>query len=271
MTDMARIFIGYDRTERAAYHVLAESIIRHSSIPVSITPVGSSVLPARLWSRPRGPKDSTEFSNARFMVPALAGYRGWAIFMDCDMVCLGDIAELWAQREEAFTLKVVQHKHEPQETEKFLGQPQTRYERKNWSSLMLMNCAHPGMRALTPTYVNSAPGLDLHRFSWLPDPGVIAPIRGLWNVLCGMRTIEHPEIAPGTNQVDLLFGAEPKLLHFTDGGVWHGRVPACSTVWMQVLASIFKDDNPAASVDRQVGARLYCNVEWREPKPEVEE
>jgi len=24
------------------------------------------------------------------------GYQGWAIFMDCDMLARGDIAELWA-------------------------------------------------------------------------------------------------------------------------------------------------------------------------------
>ena len=36
---MIRIFIGYDEGEKIAFHVLAESIRRQSSEPISIVPL----------------------------------------------------------------------------------------------------------------------------------------------------------------------------------------------------------------------------------------
>ena len=93
---MIRLFIGWDSRETVAWHVLAHSIITRSTEPVSITPIGNSVLPGTDWYRQPGEHDSTEFSNARFMVPKLCNYEDWAIFMDCDMLCQADIADLWA-------------------------------------------------------------------------------------------------------------------------------------------------------------------------------
>jgi len=34
-----KIFIGYDPRETVAFHVLSQSILENSSIPVSITPI----------------------------------------------------------------------------------------------------------------------------------------------------------------------------------------------------------------------------------------
>ena len=102
---MIPVFIGYDRRETVAYHVLAHSLLKHATVPLAITPIGNDTLPKGRWWRERGPHDSTDFSNARFMVPALMGYRGWAIFMDCDMVALGDIAELFEQLAAARALR----------------------------------------------------------------------------------------------------------------------------------------------------------------------
>ena len=124
--------------------------------------------------RPRGEHDSTEFSNARFMVPALCNYDGWAIFMDCDMLMLDDIGNLWDLRDDDYAVMCVHHDHVPKEETKFLGQPQTKFEKKNWSSVMLMNCAK--CSALTPEYVNEATGLALHRFQWLDGDHLIGEI-----------------------------------------------------------------------------------------------
>jgi hypothetical protein len=103
--------------------------------------------------------------------------------MDCDMLVLDDIAKLWAQRDDRFAVQVVKHDHRPAETTKFLGQPQTKYEKKNWSSVMLFNNAR--CRALTPDYVNTATGLQLHRFQWLGNDDLIGEIPHRWNVLVG--------------------------------------------------------------------------------------
>lgn len=51
--------------------------------------------------------------------------------MDRDMLCRGDIAELWSQRDESYSVMCVQHHHIPREEVKFLGEVQSRYHRKH--------------------------------------------------------------------------------------------------------------------------------------------
>jgi hypothetical protein len=117
------IFIGFDPRERAATNVLIDSLVQYSSIPLAITPLVTPQLEVQgLYWRERNPKQSTAFSFTRFLVPHLMGYQGWAIFVDCDMLCRGDIAELWAQRDDSLALLCVQHEHQPTETQKFLGE-----------------------------------------------------------------------------------------------------------------------------------------------------
>lgn len=183
---MIRIFIGYDTRESVAWHVAAHSIIRRTRENISLTPLGNSTLPRAIWWRDRGPHDSTEFSNARFLVPYLADFRGWAVFVDCDVLCLTDICDLIGVADPRYAVMLRKHQHVPQQSVKFLGHEQSRYRRKNWSSLMLLNCAHPACSRLTPEYVNEAPGLDLHGFAWCADDE-IGEIGTLWNVLVDRR------------------------------------------------------------------------------------
>ncbi|MFZ3087184.1 MAG: glycosyltransferase [Methylotenera sp.] len=176
---MIKIFIGYDPNEEVAYHVLSASIMRRASQPVSITPISLGTL-RTIFNRERNPLQSTEFSFSRFLTPYLSDYEGWSIFMDCDMLVLDDIANLWNLRDDKYALMCVHHDHVPTEELKFLNQTQTKYERKNWSSVMMMNNAK--CKALTPTYVETATGLDLHRFRWLEDHQ-IGEIPHRWNHL----------------------------------------------------------------------------------------
>ena len=202
------IFIGYDPHERAAVNVLADSLVQHSSRPLAITPIVARQL-TDVFNRERNPRQSTEFSFSRFLVPWLQQYQGWAIFMDCDMLCRSDIAELWELRDERHALMCVQHEHVPRESVKFLGAEQTTYARKNWSSLMLFNCSR--CTALTPDYVNSASGLQLHRFEWLsPEESIGALPLGRWNHLID---VEAPREAPAAD-------GGPALVHWTLGGPW---------------------------------------------------
>jgi hypothetical protein len=179
---MINVFIGYDPREAVAFSVLAFSIHARASAPVSIAPLMLSQLKGTL-TRERHPLQSTDFSFSRFLVPWLSGYSGWSVFMDCDMLMLDDIAALWALREDRYSVMVVKHNHVPVETVKFLGEPQSRYERKNWSSVMLFNNAR--CRTLTPQYVNTASGLDLHQFKWIDGDEHIGALPGRWNHLAG--------------------------------------------------------------------------------------
>ena len=196
-----RVFIGYDPREAAAWHVLSHSILARCSQPVEIIPLALNNL-GSLITRERNPLQSTDFAFSRFLTPYLAGYEGWAIFMDCDMLVLDDMANLWKLRDDRFAIQVVKHDYTPNSTTKFLGQPQTVYEKKNWSSVMLMNCAQ--CTALTPDYVNTATGLELHRFHWLNNESLIGEIPMRWNFLVG-------EYAP-------VPVADISNLHYTLGG-----------------------------------------------------
>jgi hypothetical protein len=203
-----RVFIGFDRREAVAASVLSHSIHLRSSSPVSICPVMLSQL-GGVFERGRDALQSTDFSFSRFLVPHLSGYRGFSIFMDCDMLMLDDIAKLWALRDPRYAVQVVKHDHRPVETTKFLGEPQSRYQKKNWSSVMLMNnerCA-----ALTPKYVNTATGLELHQFKWLESESLIGGLPPRWNHLVGYD-------APSS---------EVSLAHFTLGGPYFPEHASC--------------------------------------------
>lgn len=179
---MIRIFIGFDPRETVAWHVLTHSILARASQPVSLIPLALHQLKGLMW-RDTNPLQSTEFSFSRFLTPYLSGYEGWSLFMDCDMLVLDDIAKLWALRDDRYAVMCVQHDHRPRETTKFLGAPQTPYAKKNWSSVMLFNNAR--CRALTPDYVNTASGLELHQFKWLGDDRLIGALPPVWNHLVG--------------------------------------------------------------------------------------
>ena len=205
---MIRVFIGYDSRETVAYGVLAHSINRHASQPVAIAPVMLDQLKG-VFHRERNALQSTEFSFSRFLVPWMCGYEGWAVFMDCDMLMREDVAKLWELRDERYAVQVVKHVHVPNEETKFLGAVQTKYEKKNWSSVMLMNCAK--CRTLTPDFVNRASGLELHQFKWLPGDEQIGELPSKWNHLV--------EYDPPRG--------DASLLHYTIGGPWFAEYANC--------------------------------------------
>ena len=229
---MIRVFIGYDSKETVAYNVLAHSIEVNSTQPVAITPVMLQHL-AHIHTRERNNLSSTEFSFTRFLVPSLCDYDGWAIFMDCDMLVRTDISKLWEARDDNYAVQVVKHDHKPQNNVKFLNQPQTKYEKKNWSSVMLMNCAK--CKALTPEYVNQASGLELHQFKWLGNDNLIGDIPHQWNHLVGY------------DQYD----ANAANVHFTEGGPYFFEYADCeySEEWNAMKERmLFVENNQQAAV-----------------------
>jgi hypothetical protein len=222
MMEPVRIFIGYDPREAVAFSVLAFSIHRRASVPVTIAPLMLSQL-GRLMTRERHPLQSTDFAFSRFLTPLLSGYAGWSIFMDCDMLVLDDVAKLWAMRDEGYAVQVVKHNHRPREESKFLGAPQTQYEKKNWSSVMLFNNAR--CRALTPAYVNSASGLELHQFKWLAGDELIGELPRRWNHLVGYYA-HDPDVS---------------LVHYTRGGPYFDEYRDCeyAAEWRVELERMF--------------------------------
>ncbi len=205
---MLNLYIGYDGRETVACSVLAHSIHARASCPVSVTPIMLSQLRG-LFQRERHVLQSTDFSFSRFLTPHLSGYAGWSLFMDCDMLMLDDVAKLWALRDERYAVMVIKHEHVPKEQRKFLNEPQTGYKKKNWSSVMLFNNAR--CRALTPEFVNTATGLELHQFKWLENDELIGALPSRWNHLVGYD-------APRSDAA---------LVHYTLGGPYFAEYRDC--------------------------------------------
>jgi lipopolysaccharide biosynthesis glycosyltransferase len=194
---MIPIFIGYDPREAIAYHVCSNSIIRHSSHPVSINPLALNILKDYEEKHTDG---SNHFIYSRFLVPHLMEYKGWAIFIDGDMLLRDDIEKLWALRDESKAVMVVKHDYKTKMTEKYLGAKNENYPCKNWSSVILWNCGHNANKIITPEFIQSSTGATLHRFTWL-DANLVGQLPIEWNWL--------PDE----------YGANPKakLLHYTLG------------------------------------------------------
>jgi hypothetical protein len=97
-------------------------------------------------------------------------------------------------------VQVIKHDYQTRMTTKYLNSPNENYPRKNWSSVILWNCAHPANSKITPEFVQNATGAQVHRFSWLDD-SLIGNLPIEWNWL--------PDE----------LGANPaaKLLHYTLG------------------------------------------------------
>ena len=90
--DPIRIFCGGDRSQQLPFQVFAHSVARHTQRRVEVRTIDNALSPI-----PDDPRHQpyTEFSFARFAIPALCDYRGRAVYMDSDMLVSADIGELW--------------------------------------------------------------------------------------------------------------------------------------------------------------------------------
>ena len=191
-----KVFVGHDIREQAAYDAAVKTLRSTSSVPVDVNPlVDARLRQTGLLTRPvdtrsgrfdiiSGAECATDFSNSRFLVPILC-QSGWAVFVDADVIFLDDINLILREADRRFAVQVV--KHPPLESSglKMDGCVQYVYPRKNWSSVILWNCDHPGNARLTLNDVNSRPGRDLHNFYWLHD-SEIGELTPRWNWLVGV-------------------------------------------------------------------------------------
>ena len=224
-----KVFVGYDTREDIAYQVCKHSIESKQS-DASVRPLKQQELRDAGWyTRGIDKLASTEFTFTRFLIPELCNFKGWALFMDCDMILKTDIKELFDQADNQYAVMCVQHDYSPSATTKMDGQQQTVYPRKNWSSVMLFNCGHKSNQTLTQDLVNNPEitGAYLHRFSWLKDKEV-GELSPEWNWLVG----HYKEPEDGT----------PKLIHYTEGGPWFENYRNCEyhQDWKDELYDMFK-------------------------------
>ena len=220
-----KVFVGWDPREDIAWEVCRHSILtRTDASKVSVAPLIQSALRKQgLYNRQTDTKAATEFSLTRFLTPTLAGNDGYAIFVDCDFLFLTDIRGVLDQIDPTKAVSVVKHDYLPTETYKMDGCVQHVYPRKNWSSFIVFNCSHPGVRALQPSVVNSAEPSYLHRFQWLNDKEIGELDKG-WNYLEGWYPAQYDKL---------------NAVHYTLGGPWFENKVGCdfADLWLNELDS----------------------------------
>jgi hypothetical protein len=213
------ICIGYDSPHPSAFAVCRHSLCRHMTQDFRIIgielgdmrrrklytrPTQMRASDGQLWDEISEAPMATEFAISRFLTPFLGGWGdGWAVFMDCDMLAMTDITQLWHLLDNRYAVMCTKPSYVHHGDIKMDGRQQTIYPRKLWSSLMAFNLEHQANSALTLELINGMPGRDLHRFCWLPD-NLIGELPAAWN---WMEGISDAQISPS-------------IVHFTHGGPW---------------------------------------------------
>lgn len=201
-----KIFVGYDSREDIAYQVCRLSLLKNSSVELDIVPIKQDALRKQgLYYRDKDPLASTEFTYTRFLTPYLIGYKGWALFCDCDFLWRGDVSTVMDYADHSCSVMVVKHDYRPTEQTKMDGCIQTQYPKKNWSSMMLLNCDHEDTKNLTVDLVNKESGSFLHQFKWTSIES-IGSLPVFYNYLEGWHSKDD---CPN-----------PIAVHFTRGGPW---------------------------------------------------
>lgn len=248
------VYIGWDSREAVASEVAAHSIVRRTKHPVKFHFIKHrSVRRMGLFQRPwsidgdtgdfrdllDGAPFTTEFSHTRFLVPELMKFKGWALFIDADMIFRDDIKNLFELCSDQYAVMCVKHQHDPKiDGTKMDGRAQLKYFRKNWSSFVMWNCSHPSNKTVTKEKINYMKGRDMHAFSWLSDANHIGGLPWGYNYISGVSPILA--VIDGVQQ-------QPRVLHFTEGGPWF---PECKNVpfaslWDEEYRSWIDDGSPS--------------------------
>lgn len=221
-----KIFIGWDPREDIAYQVCKHSIKSNTPTATVCALKQSTLRKENIYTRPHDAKASTEFTFTRYLIPELMHFKGWAVFVDCDVIANVDLEELFRLRDDRYAVMCVKHKYTPAHTKKMDNQRQYTYLRKNWSSVMLINCGHPSNKKLTKELVNdtSKSGLWFHQFKWLKD-SEIGELPHTWNYLVDVY-----------NDIDT-----PNIVHYTNGGPWFEKYRNCTMrdFWVNNLIDMY--------------------------------
>ena len=183
------IFVGFDARESIAYHVFCQSVLAHTKANVAFYPISGAQRDG-----------SNSFIYERFKAAQRMGFHGRAIYADSDMLFRTDVAELYEIASDHFDVMVCPHDYRTKFPVKYWGRPNHDYPRKNWSSLMLINCNAASWQRID---VDKMSGQELHRFEFVDEKRVgILPLE--WNWLAG-----EYDYNPNAKNVHFTLGIPP--------------------------------------------------------------
>lgn len=217
---MINLFCGYDAREHEGWETFVSSVRRRTASPVNFVRMGAQDMP----------QGTNEFTYSRFLVPYLCNFKGHAIFCDAaDMIMLADVAELDALFDPQYVVQVVKHpSYGTRHRMKYVGTdmhcPNRDYSRKNWASVMLMNCEHPYWRQIDPQTLQTVAGLSLLQFGGL-RPEEIGELPNEWN-----RLVDEGHPVEGA-----------KIMHWTAGiplFEYYRNAPGAD-LWFQEYGSMY--------------------------------
>lgn len=201
-----RIFVGATEAQMLAVKVLEYSIRKRASMSVQVFPLHHANIPIphpqESKNRPRTP-----FSFQRFLIPALTGYQGRAIYLDSDMQVFRDIRELWAMPLDGARLLAVRAPEGSGRAPQF--------------SVMLLNC-----KVLDWDIADIVRALDQGRITYEELVYQMSWVAGI-----------RDAIGPQWNSLEHFSEGDTALLHFTDMNTqpWISRDNPLGYLWVADL------------------------------------
>ena len=234
---MLKVFVGFDERQRVSFTTLATSIYETASRPVMVSPLVLRTLPITR-------RGLTPFTFSRFLVPWLCDFQGAAIFMDADMLLASDITELERQIDETTAVSVVRSLDLYEQT-----------------SFMLLNCAHPSHRKLTPEFIQET-DINLHGLQWVSE-SEIGALDPKWNQLIGYQDVD---LTQGNIHYTMGIPAFPETATSPGAELWrkNAQLGMSAVPWAEIMGQSVH----AINVEGVRMPKYVWDFDKNQPKPE---
>lgn len=201
-----QVYVGSTEAQMLPVKVLEYSIRRHASMSVEVFPLHHSSIEIPIPKDPNN-RPRTPFSFQRFLIPALAGYRGRAIYLDSDMQVFKDIRALWTLPFNDATLLAAR------EADGSGRRPQF--------SVMLLNC--------------DSLAWDIHEIVKVLDEGGLNYEQLVYEMAVA-KNVDF-DLDRTWNELERFREGETALLHFTDMNTqpWVSRENPLGYLWVRDL------------------------------------
>ena len=234
---MLKVFVGFDERQRVSFTTLATSIYETATRPVLVSPLVLRTLPITR-------RGLTPFTFSRFLVPWLCEFQGSAVFMDADMLLASDITELVQCINEQEAVSVVRSLEIYEQT-----------------SFMLLNCAHPSNRKLTPEFIEKT-DINLLGMEWAKEDE-IGSLDPKWNQLVGYQDVDFSQ---GNIHYTMGIPAFPETSTSPGAELWlkNAKLGMSAIPWDEIMGTSVH----AINIEGVRMPKYVWDFEKKQPKPE---